>query len=78
MAALEEERRQAARFEEADGTAPDVLEELLDLLRQAVRDLQEVNETNRLLARQSLAYTRKVLALLVPEDKSPVLMDQLV
>ncbi|MEW8959045.1 MAG: flagellar protein FlgN [Moorella sp. (in: firmicutes)] len=77
LAALEEERQQAVRQQTAvSDAAPAEGEELRGLLRHAVRELQEVNETNRLLARQSLAYARKVLSLLLPEDQAPALMDR--
>jgi flagellar biosynthesis/type III secretory pathway chaperone len=53
-------------------------ENLQAALRQAVRELQEVNETNRFLARQSLAYVQKILALLAPAGVTPALMDRTV
>ncbi|MDN5344595.1 MAG: hypothetical protein PWQ18_706 [Clostridia bacterium] len=56
----------------------DSSEALRAALRQAVRELQEVNETNRFLARQSLAYVQRMLALLAPEGAAPALMDRMV
>nr|WP_277998888.1 flagellar protein FlgN [Moorella sulfitireducens] len=74
LAALEEERQLAVAGEApAPGT-----EELRCTLRQAVGELREVNETNRLLARQSLAYVHKMLSLLLLEDQAPALVDRLV
>ncbi|MBC7326046.1 MAG: flagellar protein FlgN [Moorella sp. (in: Bacteria)] len=54
------------------------IENLRQALKQAVRELQEINETNRLLARQSLAYVQKMLALLLPEGAAPGLLDRMV
>lgn len=79
LAALEEERQQAMAQEATfAGDATQGLEEVRRLLQQKVQELKEVNETNRMLARQSLAYTRKVLELLLPEDEKPVFMNRLV
>ncbi|GEA14913.1 FlgN protein [Moorella sp. E308F] len=74
LAVLEEERQQVM----AGQPGTQEIEKLRDLLRQAVRELQEANETNRLLARQSLAYVQKMLALLMPTVPAPVVMDRLV
>ncbi|GEA17657.1 MAG: hypothetical protein PWR22_1455 [Moorella sp. (in: firmicutes)] len=74
LAVLEEERQQVM----AGQPGTQEIEKLRDLLRQAVRELQEANETNRLLARQSLAYVQKMLALLMPAVPAPVVMDRLV
>jgi flagellar biosynthesis/type III secretory pathway chaperone len=54
------------------------IEKMRGLLRQAVRELREVNETNRLLARQSLAYAQKMLALLIPEGATVATIERLV
>ncbi|APC07864.1 flagellar protein FlgN [Neomoorella thermoacetica] len=89
LAALEEERQQVmeASPETSAAGAPaslvrgrddDEINRLRDSLRQAVREFQEVNETNRLLARQSLAYVQKMLSLLLPEGVSTGIMDRLV
>ncbi|GAF26457.1 acyl-CoA dehydrogenases [Moorella thermoacetica Y72] len=89
LAALEEERQQVmgASPETSVAGAPasrkrgrddDEINRLRDSLRQAVREFQEVNETNRLLARQSLAYVQKMLSLLLPEGVSTGIMDRLV
>ncbi|OIQ58293.1 FlgN protein [Moorella thermoacetica] len=88
LAALEEERQQVmgASPEISAAGAPasrergldDEINRLRDSLRQAVREFQEVNETNRLLARQSLAYVQKMLSLLLPEGVSTGIMDRLV
>lgn len=89
LAALEEERQQVmeATPETSVAGAPasrkrgrddDEINRLRDSLRQAVREFQEVNETNRLLARQSLAYVQKMLSLLLPEGVSTGIMDRLV
>lgn len=53
-------------------------EALRAALRQAVREFQEINDTNRLLTRQSLAYVQKILSLLVPEGTAPGIMDRVV
>ncbi|WP_338819267.1 hypothetical protein MTCOM_06780 [Moorella thermoacetica] len=89
LAALEEERQQVmeASPETSAAGAPasrvrgrddEEINRLRDSLRQAVREFQEVNETNRLLARQSLAYVQKMLSLLLPEGVSTGIMDRLV
>ncbi|MDN5326569.1 MAG: hypothetical protein PWP41_1265 [Moorella sp. (in: firmicutes)] len=89
LAALEEERQQVMEAgpetSSAGGPASresvrddDEINRLRDSLRQAVREFQEVNETNRLLARQSLAYVQKMLSLLLPEGVSTGIMDRLV
>ncbi|WP_338834391.1 hypothetical protein MHLNE_07340 [Moorella humiferrea] len=74
LAVLEEERQQVV----AGRPGTEETEKLRSLLKQAVRELQEVNETNRLLARQSLAYVQKMLASLLPEGFTPAFMDRLV
>ncbi|WP_406678080.1 flagellar export chaperone FlgN [Neomoorella carbonis] len=74
LAVLEEERQRVT----VGQAGTQETEKLRSLLRQAVRELQEVNETNRLLARQSLAYVHKMLTLLLPEGPAPALMDRLV
>ncbi|WP_338835750.1 flagellar protein FlgN [Neomoorella thermoacetica] len=89
LAALEEERQQVmeatpeisaagAQASRKRGRDDDEINRLRDSLRQAVREFQEVNETNRLLARQSLAYVQKMLSLLLPEGVSTGIMDRLV
>ncbi|AOQ23395.1 hypothetical protein MTAT_25970 [Moorella thermoacetica] len=89
LAALEEERQQVmeatpeisaagAQASQERGRDDDEINRLRDSLRQAVREFQEVNETNRLLARQSLAYVQKMLSLLLPEGVSTGIMDRLV
>ncbi|AKX93491.1 FlgN protein [Moorella thermoacetica] len=89
LAALEEERQQVmeatpetsvagAPVSRERGRDDDEINRLRDSLRQAVREFQEVNETNRLLARQSLAYVQKMLSLLLPEGVSTGIMDRLV
>ncbi|OIQ12550.1 flagellar protein FlgN [Neomoorella thermoacetica] len=89
LAALEEERQQVmeasldtsvagAQASRERGRDDDEINRLRDSLRQAVREFQEVNETNRLLARQSLAYVQKMLSLLLPEGVSTGIMDRLV
>ncbi|OIQ09855.1 FlgN protein [Moorella thermoacetica] len=89
LAALEEERQQVmgASPETSVAGAPasrergrddDEINRLRDSLRQAVREFQEVNETNRLLARQSLVYVQKMLSLLLPKGVSTGIMDRLV
>lgn len=89
LAALEEERQQVMEARGATGAAgtpacrvkgsdDDEIKRLRDSLRQAVREFQEVNETNRLLARQSLAYVQKMLSLLLPEGVGTGIMDRLV
>ncbi|WP_338827752.1 flagellar protein FlgN [Neomoorella thermoacetica] len=89
LAALEEERQQVmeatpetsaagAQAYRKRGRDDDEINRLRDSLRQAVREFQEVNETNRLLARQSLAYVQKMLSLLLPEGVSTGIMDRLV
>jgi len=84
LAELEQERQQAleatapgavaAQGEEAEGEVA----ELRSALKQAVEELQEVNETNRLLARQSLAYIQKLLSLLAPDGQMPASVDRTV
>lgn len=84
MAILEEERQQVMAADPTNAAGPlacrengdDEVSRLRDALRQAVRELQEVNETNRLLARQSLAYVQKMLSLLLPEGPGPGIMDR--
>ncbi|MBE3573705.1 MAG: flagellar protein FlgN [Moorella humiferrea] len=84
MAILEEERQQVMAADPTNAAGPlacrengdDEASRLRDALRQAVRELQEVNETNRLLARQSLAYVQKMLSLLLPEGPGPGIMDR--
>ncbi|WP_338825205.1 hypothetical protein MHOCP_07470 [Moorella humiferrea] len=84
MAILEEERQQMMAADPTNAAGPlacrencdDEVSRLRDALRQAVRELQEVNETNRLLARQSLAYVQKMLSLLLPEGPGPSIMDR--
>ncbi|WP_338826241.1 hypothetical protein MTBGP_07950 [Moorella thermoacetica] len=89
LAALEEERQQVmeatpeisaagAQASRERGRDDHEINRLRDSLRQAVREFQEVNETNRLLARQSLAYVQKMLSLLLPEGVSTGIMDRLV
>lgn len=89
LAALEEERQQVmeaspetsvagAQASRVRGRDDDEINRLRDSLRQAVREFQEVNETNRLLARQSLAYVQKMLSLLLPQGVSTGIMDRLV
>ncbi len=89
LAALEEERQQVmeagpetsaagAPASRDSGRDDDEINRLRYALRQAVREFQEVNETNRLLARQSLAYVQKMLSLLLPQGVSTGIMDRLV
>jgi len=56
---------------------PDI-ENLRGLLRVIVRELQEVNETNRFLARQSLAYVQKMVSLLLPDGEAPGTVDRVI
>ncbi|KYH32698.1 flagella synthesis protein FlgN [Neomoorella mulderi] len=84
LAVLEEERQRVMAAGPTNAAGPlacrengdDEVSRLRDALRQAVRELQEVNETNRLLARQSLAYVQKMLSLLLPEGPGPGIMDR--
>lgn len=91
--ALEEERQQTAgdfpggtdrRFLMVSGAGAETgggrhdIESLRQSLRMVVRQLQEINETNRLLARQSLAYAQKMVALLLPEGETPATVDRIV
>ncbi|CEP68857.1 FlgN-like domain [Moorella glycerini] len=89
LAVLEEERQQVMEASpetsaadppasRENGREDDEVNRLRDALRQAVREFQEINESNRLLARQSLAYVQKMLSLLLPEGSGPGIMDRLV
>ncbi|MGI9862431.1 flagellar protein FlgN [Moorella naiadis] len=72
--------RQVQRGQVTGASPPptDFSEALRATLRQAVREFQEINDTNRLLTRQSLAYVQKILSLLVPEGTLPAIMDRVV
>jgi flagellar biosynthesis/type III secretory pathway chaperone len=76
LAGLERERQQV--LSAAAGETDQVIAQLRTALKQAAQELQEVNETNRLLARQSLAYIQKLVSLLVPGGQVPASVDRTV
>ncbi|BCV20774.1 flagellar protein FlgN [Moorella sp. Hama-1] len=78
LATLEEERRQVVETSPDASVYDDGINHLRDALKQTVREFQEINETNRLLTRQSLAYVQKILSLLVPEGTPAGIMDRVV
>ncbi|MBO8167953.1 MAG: flagellar protein FlgN [Thermoanaerobacteraceae bacterium] len=45
------------------------LEQLADKLKENYRQLQVLNETNKLLIRQSLSYVNKILSVLTPQEE---------
>lgn len=59
----------------AAGGLSQELEETIEQMRAVLAELKEINETNTLLIRQSLAYVRKMLALLTPhlQERSAVI-----
>ncbi|MDN5346729.1 MAG: hypothetical protein PWP65_293 [Clostridia bacterium] len=71
LAAVEKRRLEAqaelgAGAEIAGRTGTGLAEKKADLVK-ALRELKEINSTNELLIRQSLAYARRMLALLLPD-----------
>ncbi len=76
---LERERQQTAADADTEtDNCQSNIENIRSDLRAAVQQLQEINRTNRLLTRQSLAYTQKMLALLMPQGETVTTMDRIV
>ncbi|SMB93884.1 FlgN protein [Thermanaeromonas toyohensis ToBE] len=63
LATLEKERRLWEEAREAKAQEEGVLE-LRQKMEACARDIKEINETNMLLIRQSLAYAKKIMGLL--------------
>lgn len=93
LAGLEQEREQIVRafpagverhsltsteIEPGAGNYDQQIASLCETLRLTVRELQEVNETNRFLARQSLAYVQKMLSLLLPDGEASGAVDRVI
>ncbi|MDK2820343.1 MAG: hypothetical protein PWP31_308 [Clostridia bacterium] len=74
LAMLEQERGQSPELNKMDKE----IDQLKEALANTVRELQEINETNRLLTRQSLAYVKKILSLLKPDEQSSLKVDRIV
>lgn len=61
----------------AAGVLSPELERMVEQLRTVLTELKEISETNTLLIRQSLAYARKILALLTPQwERRPAVIDK--